>query len=77
MNPRHLGIDENFLNTEMQTSKTELLVECIEEYEEILERLESDWHEKLNDTFQSIINIVNTKILYLIYRQVKYVYARR
>ena len=38
MNPRDLGIDENFLSQELQQGEVEDLIERIEMYEEILER---------------------------------------
>ena len=43
MNPRLLGIDENFLNSEMPQSQTEQLMEHIEAYEDVIERQDVEW----------------------------------
>ena len=37
-------------------------------YEEILDQKESDWYQRIMEVFEDIMQIVNTKILYLIYR---------
>ena len=77
LNPKNFGIDQNFLAQELQRSEAEELIERMENYEEVIERQESDWHRQIIEIFEDIIHMVNTKILYVIYRQVKLVYARR
>ena len=78
LSPKHLGLDDdNFLLKELPRSEAEELKERFDAFQDTLKNPDSDWYTQILDIFEEIIQIVNTKILYLIYRQVKLVYTQR
>lgn len=68
LNPSLLGIDENFLNSELYKDEAEEVYDLTKTYENIISTPENDWYKRITETLELIINSVNTKILYLIYR---------
>ena len=70
-------MDTNFLSSELRGVEAELMGDHLEAYDDIVERKDEDWQSELERLWNKILQIANTKILYLIYRQVKHVYDRR
>ena len=70
-------MDTNFLSSELRGEEAELMGDHLEAYDDIVERKDEDWQSELERLWNKILQIANTKILYLIYRQVKHVYDRR
>lgn len=68
INPKHLGMDTNFLSSELRGEEAEQMAEHFESYDDIIERKDEDWQYELELLWNKIMQIANTKILYLIYR---------
>lgn len=72
LNPNKLGLDDdNFLSKELNHDAEDFKLQ-LGKYEEALR----DGKDPLN-VFEGILSLANTKILYLVYRQVKLVFNNR
>ena len=72
INPNRLGLDDdNFLSRELNRDAEDFKLQ-LGKYEEAIQ----DQKDPLN-VFDGILTLANTKILYLIYRQVKLVFNNR
>ena len=52
---KNLGIDANFLHAELPSAEAEEVIEKYEAYDEILERQEADWYQRMMYVFEDII----------------------